>query len=40
MANVSHTVNNGTLTLKWMAVDGDTVQIAIYNPKEEMYKNL
>jgi sRNA-binding carbon storage regulator CsrA len=40
MANVTHTVNGDTITLKWTAVDGDVVQIAIFNPQEEVYKSL
>ena len=40
LANVTHTVNGGTLTLKWTAVDGDTVQIAIFDPEAEVYKSL
>ena len=39
-ANVSHTIKGGTITLTWTAVDGDTVEIAIWNPEEEVYKSL
>ena len=40
LANVSHTVNNNTITLRWTAVDGDVVQIAIFDQNEEIYKSL
>ena len=41
MANVSHTVNGDTITLTWTAVpDGDNVEIAIFDPKEEEYRSL
>jgi hypothetical protein len=40
MANVTHTVKNGVVTLKWTAVDGDTVQVAIFDPENEVYKSL
>ena len=40
MANVTHVVNGDTLTLKWTAVDGDTVQLSIFDPDAEVYKNL
>ena len=39
-ANVTHTIKGNTITLKWTAVDGDTVEIGIWNPDEEVYKNL
>ena len=40
MANVTHTVKNGVVTLKWTAVDGDTEQVAIFDPENEVYKSL
>ncbi len=40
LANVTHTVKWDTVTLKWTAVDGDTVQIAIFDKDAEVYKNL
>lgn len=40
LANVTHTIKWDTITLKWTAVDGDDVQIAILDPKSEVYKNL
>jgi hypothetical protein len=40
LANVTHVKNWNTITLKWTAVDGDIVQIAIFDPEEEIYKNL
>lgn len=40
MANVSHVINGNTLTLKWTAVDGDTVEIAVFDPESEVYKSL
>ena len=40
LANVSHTINNNIITLKWNAVDGDTVQIAVFDHDEEIYKSL
>ena len=40
MANISHTVNGDTITLKWTAVAGDVVQIAIFDQDAEVYKSL
>ena len=40
MANVTHTVKDGVVTLKWTAVDWDTVQVAIFDPESEVYKSL
>ena len=40
MANVTHTVNGDTITLKWTAVDWDTVEIAVWDPDQEVFKNL
>ena len=41
MANVSHTIDGNKITLTWTAVpDGDNVEIAIYDPKEEEYRSL
>ena len=40
MANVTHTVNGDTLTLKWTAVDWDTVEIGIRDTTGEAYKSL
>lgn len=41
LANVSHTVSNNVITLKWTSLwDGSTVQIAIFDPEEEIYKSL
>lgn len=41
MAGVTHTVNGNVLTLKWTAVpDGDNVEIAVFDPKEEEYRSL
>jgi hypothetical protein len=40
MANISHVVNGDTITLKWTAVDGDVVQVAIFDPNEEYWKSL
>jgi len=40
LANVSHVKNGNTITLKWTAVDGDKVEIAIFDPEEEIYKSL
>ena len=40
LANVTHTVNGDTITLKWTAVDWDVVQIAIFDPESEVYKSL
>lgn len=39
-AAVTHVVNGDTLTLKWSAVDGDSVEIAILDPEEKAYKSL
>jgi len=40
LANVSHTVNGNQVILTWTAVDGDSVQIAIFDPEDEVYKSL
>jgi hypothetical protein len=41
LANVTHTVNWNTITLKWTSLwDGSTVQVAIFDPDEEIYKPL
>lgn len=40
MANISHVKNGDTITLKWTAVEGDVVEIAIFDPKEEIFKSL
>jgi len=41
LANVSHTVSNDTITLKWTSLwDWSAVQIAIFDPEEEIYKSL
>lgn len=40
MANVTHVLNGDVLTLKWTAVDGDTVEIAIFDPTSEVYTSL
>ena len=41
LANVTHTVSNSVITLKWTSLwDGSTVQIAIFDPEEEIYKSL
>ena len=40
MANVTHVVNGDTITLKWTAVDGDVVQIAVFDPDEAYWKSL
>ena len=40
MANITHTVNWDTITLKWTAVDGDVVQIAVFDPEEAYWKSL
>ena len=40
MAHISHVVNGDTITLRWTAVDGDVVQIAIFDPTEEYWKSL
>jgi len=40
LANVSHVVNGDTITLKWSAVDGDVVEIAIFDEDAEVYKSL
>ena len=40
MANITHSVNGDTVTLKWTAVQGDVVQIAIFDPESEIYKSL
>ena len=40
LANVSHSIKGDTVTLTWTAVDGDSVQIAIFDPEDEVYKSL
>lgn len=40
MANVTHTIKWDTLTLRWTAVAGDKVEVAIYDPDREIYKSL
>ena len=40
LANVSHKVNGDKIILTWTAVAGDSVQIAIFDPEEEVYKSL
>lgn len=40
MANITHVVNGDTITLKWTAVDGDVVQIAVFDPDEAYWKSL
>lgn len=40
LANVSHTVDGNVIHLKWTAVDGDDVEIAIFDPEAEIYKSL
>lgn len=40
LANVTHVVKGDTITLKWAAVDGDVVEIGIWDPEAEIYKSL
>jgi hypothetical protein len=40
MAHISHVINGDTITLKWTAVDGDVVQVAIFDPNEEYWRSL
>ena len=40
MANITHVINGDTITLKWTAVDGDVVQIAVFDPEEQYWKSL
>ena len=40
LANVTHVVNWDTITLKWTAVDGDVVEIGIWDSEAEVYKSL
>lgn len=40
LANVSHTVNGDQVTLTWTAVDWDSVEVAIFDPEEEVYVSL
>lgn len=40
LAHVTHTKNGNQITLKWTAVDGENVDIAIFNPEQEIYENL
>ena len=45
LANVTHVINWNTITLKWTAVDGDEVEIAVFvpddnDPSEGQYKRI
>lgn len=40
LANVTHTVNWDTITLKWSSIEWDVVEIAIFDPEAEVYKSL
>ena len=42
MANITHVINGDTITLKWTAVDGDVVQVAIFDTEadEPYWKSL
>lgn len=40
LANITHTVNWNTLTLKWSSIEWDVVEIAIFDPESEVYKSL
>ena len=40
MANITHVIKWDTITLKWTAVDGDVVQIAVFDPEEQYWKSL
>lgn len=40
LANVTHIINGDTITLKWTAVDGDYVEIGVWDPDAEVYKKL
>ena len=40
LANVTHTVDGDTIHLKWTAVEWNEVQIAVFDPNDEIYKNL
>ncbi len=40
LANVSHTINGDTITLKWSSIEWDIVEIAIFDPESEVYKSL
>ena len=40
LANVTHVINGDTITLKWTAVDGDSVEIGVWDPEAEVYKSL
>jgi hypothetical protein len=40
LANVTHVINGDTLTLKWTAVDGDVVEIGVWDREAENYKSL
>ena len=40
LAHLSHTINNGVITVRWTAVEGDIVQIAVFDPNEEVYKSI
>ncbi len=39
-ANVNHEYNNGIITLRRTAIEWDVVQIGVFDPEEEVYKNL
>lgn len=40
LAHVSHVTNGNKIKLTWTAVDGENVDIAIFNPEQEIYEKL
>lgn len=40
LAHISHSSDGKNITLTWTAVDGDTVDIHVLNPDEEIYEKL
>ena len=40
MANVSHTKNGSVITFRWTAIEWDVVEIAIWDPEEQVFKSV
>lgn len=40
MAHLTHSISNNVITLRWTAIDGDVVQIAVFDPDQEAFKSV
>lgn len=40
MAHLTHTINNNIITVRWTAVEGDVVQVAVFDPDEEAFRSI